>query len=104
MELRKIVALVTGLVLPAAVAVSSDKNVGSLPDWQNPAVSEVNRLPMRATFVTDQQKTLTLNGVWKFNLCDSPSVAEDAFTAESFDDSAWGTMPVPGMWEASSEV
>ena len=104
MELRKIVALVAGSVLPAAVAVSSDKNVGSLPDWQNPAVSEVNRLPMRATFVTDQQKTLTLNGVWKFNLCDSPSVAEDAFTAESFDDSAWGTMPVPGMWELNGYV
>ena len=34
--------------------------------WQDPNVFEENRMPMRATFVTAQQQTLSLNGVWKF--------------------------------------
>ena len=46
----------------AAAGVPSDK----LKDWQDPGIVAVNRLPMRATFVTEQQKTLSLNGDWKF--------------------------------------
>ena len=69
------------------------------PQWQDPGVFEVNRLPMRATFVTDQQKTLSLNGDWKFFGAESPDVPVPGFMAPGFDDASWGTMPVPGMWE-----
>ena len=31
-------------------------------DWQNPAVFEINRMPMRATFVTDQQNLKVIAG------------------------------------------
>ena len=51
-----------------------------LPDWQDPGVFEKNRLPMAATFVTDQQQTINLNGIWDFQ----------------YDGGEWGTMPVPG--------
>lgn len=54
-----------------------------LPYWQDPEVFEKNRLPMAATFVTDQQLTINLNGVWDFR----------------YDGGEWGTMPVPGCWE-----
>lgn len=59
----------TLLILAAALAATplfAGKN-DKMEPWQDPNVFEENRLPMAATFVTDQQKTLTLNGVWKFN-------------------------------------
>ena len=39
--------------------------------WQDPEVFQENRLPMRATFKTDQQQTLSLNGVWKVHFSES---------------------------------
>jgi len=54
------------------------------PRWQDPSVFEVNRMPMTSSFTTDQQQTLSLNGMWEFN----------------FDGKGWnGQMPVPGMLE-----
>lgn len=85
------------LCLPAfsAAAYSSDE----MKDWQDPETVEVNRLPMRATFITDQQKSISLDGVWKFQLCQSPSSRAIGFEAAGYDDSGWGTIPVPGLWE-----
>ena len=70
-----------------------------LPPWQDPGVFQQNRLPMAATFTTDQQQTLSLDGVWKFAFYDNPLLAPNGFESPSLDDSAWGEMPVPGMWE-----
>ena len=50
----------------AAVAVailSTAANKTKMEPWQDPNVFEENRLPMRATFVPDPQRTLSLNGV-----------------------------------------
>ena len=71
----------------------------SVPDWQDPEVVGKNRLPMAATFVTDQSATINLNGTWKFNFLDNPNLAGNGFEAPGYDDSAWGTIPVPGLWE-----
>lgn len=83
--------------MSSSVAVSG--NAPKMEIWQDPGVFEMNRLPMRATFQTDQQKTLTLDGVWKFQLCQSPAERTKDFFSEKFNDSAWGTIPVPGLWE-----
>lgn len=90
------VGFLVATVLPVTVS-----NASELPDWQDPGIVEANRLPMRATFVTEQQKTLSLNGIWKFNFCQSVSDRVDGFQNVSFDDSTWGTIPVPGLWEFS---
>ena len=86
----------------AAAAVSltafSQKKTAMEP-WQDPNVFEENRMPMRATFVTDQQKTLSLNGIWKFNWNSTIEGRTKGFEVPGYDDSSWGTMPVPGMWE-----
>ena len=70
-----------------------------LEPWQDPGHFQENRLPMRATFVTDQQRTLRLDGLWKFFF--NPTVEDrlKGFEAEDYDDSAWGEIPVPGMWD-----
>lgn len=66
--------------------------------WCSPELNQENRLPMRATFETDS-KTLSLDGVWKFNGCLDPDSRQKTFFDIAFDDSTWGHMPVPGMWE-----
>lgn len=66
--------------------------------WCSPELNQENRLPMRATFETDS-KTLSLDGEWKFNGYNDPDSRQKAFYETDFDDSAWGAMPVPGIWE-----
>ncbi len=70
--------------MSSSVAVSG--NSTKMEIWQDPGVFEMNRLPMRATFQTDQQKTLTLDGVWKFQLCQSPAERTKDFFSEKFND------------------
>ena len=90
--------LLTILALAACAPAFSQKS-SKMEPWQDPDVFEENRMPMRATFVTDQQKTLSLNGVWKFNWNETVEGRTVGFEAPGFDDSSWGAMPVPGMWE-----
>ena len=86
-------ALVAVLTAPAAFAAPAAE------DWLNPEVFQKNRLPMAATFVTDQQQTINLNGTWKFQLVDNPNLSKNGFQAPDYNDDAWGTIPVPGLWE-----
>ena len=67
--------------------------------WQDPNVFEENRLPMRATFVTAQQQTLNLNGLWKFYFNPTVEGRLKGFEAVGYDDSAWDKIPVPGLWD-----
>ena len=56
-------------------------------------------MPMRATFTTDQDLKLSLNGIWRFHF--SPNVASrlKGFEAFQYNDSGWADFPVPGLWE-----
>ena len=68
------------------------------PDWQNASVVERNRLPMRATFHTDDPQ-MSLHGLWKFKWYETPDGRSTTFFQPQTDDSDWGEMPVPGIWE-----
>ena len=70
-----------------------------LEPWQDPNVFEENRMPMRATFVTAQQQTLSLNGLWKFYFNPTIEGRLKGFEAVGYDDSAWDEIPVPGLWD-----
>ena len=96
MNMRKLILVVA--VLAVSMPAFSQKKEKMEP-WQDPNVFEENRLPMRATFVTDQQKTLSLNGIWKFNWNETIEGRTIGFEVPGYDDSSWGTIPVPGMWE-----
>ena len=90
------------LILAATLAATpllAEKRDNKMEPWQDPNVFEENRLPMAATFVTDQQKTLTLNGVWKFKWNETIEGRTKGFEAVDYNDADWGTIPVPGMWE-----
>ena len=70
-----------------------------LEPWQDPNVFEENRMPMRATFVSAQQQTLSLNGLWKFHFNHTVEGRLKGFEAVGYDDGSWDEIPVPGLWD-----
>ena len=89
--MKRILIFLCALVAFAATAAAAE-------DWQNPAVNERNRVPMHASFATDSPR-LSLEGIWKFKWYETPAARSRDFFKPGLDDSAWGSMPVPGMWE-----
>lgn len=80
--------------------------------FENPAVQEENRLPMRASYFPfenrelakkdDREKSdrfMDLNGTWKFFFTEHAENLPDDFQATSFDDSNWDDFKVPANWE-----
>ena len=70
----------------------------SVEFWKDPNLNEVNRLPMTTTFATDGLK-LSLSGLWKFNFNKDLNTRPTDFYRDGYDDSQWGTIPVPGLWD-----
>lgn len=92
-------ALSSSLLCTALSAAAPAKGRQTMEDWQDPEVYERDRMPMNATFVTDQQQTESLNGQWKFRFCPTMSDRAAGFESGSFDDSRWDSISVPGMIE-----
>ena len=74
-------------------------------EWQDPAVFEVNKLYPRANipqnngFTDDNPYFESLNGQWKFHYVPNADERPTNFFRTDYDDSGWGTIPVPGNWE-----
>ena len=100
-------------IFAALAAFSAIANGLSYP-CQNPNIYEQNREPMRSSFIvypTANQAVAgscyrkapnyrTIEGEWNFvwfNHFTDPRPAE--FYSTKYDDSAWGKMVVPGLWE-----
>ena len=84
----------------------------SMTEWHDMEVNNVNRLPVHSTFfayeneqlalkgnMTKSKRFLSLHGNWKFNWVENADQRPTDFFKTDLDDSVWGTMPVPGMWE-----
>ena len=73
--------------------------------WMDLQVNEINRLPVHTSFTaydivpTQSSRYLSLDGDWKFNWVANLNERPTDFWRTDLDDSAWSTMPVPGMWE-----
>ena len=93
--MKRTLSLLFLSVLCASSLVAQTK----MEPWQDPNVFQENRLPMRATFVSSQQQTLSLNGLWKFYFNPTVEGRLKGFEAVGYDDSAWGEIPVPGLWD-----
>jgi len=84
----------------------------NLPEWQDPLVVGVNKLPSRAeaipyqdissAIIADREKSpfwKSLNGDWKFWWCGRPADRPTDFYKTDFDDKTWKTIPVPSCQE-----
>lgn len=101
---------IIGLFLAAVITLGASAQ--TFKEWQDPAVNEINRLPMRARFFPyateaearqdnplQSSRVLSLKGDWKFLATKDVTGYPTDFMKPSYDDSGWGTMPVPGLWE-----
>ncbi|MEI6073554.1 MAG: sugar-binding domain-containing protein [Verrucomicrobiae bacterium] len=86
-------------------------NLFSSRIWEDPALTAINRLPMRSTLYpfpdAGSAKSLErtrspwfqlLNGDWKFRVLQKPEDAHVADVAVDTDRSAWDQVAVPGNW------
>lgn len=100
----------TAFVLLAATSLSLGQTLQ--PDWEEPEVVAINRLPMRASYFAFESlalaqagdrarsaRFLSLNGMWKFSWVDHPDKRTKDFYKTEFDDSRWIEFPVPSNWE-----
>ncbi|MCF7973500.1 MAG: DUF4981 domain-containing protein [Phycisphaerae bacterium] len=84
----------------------------SVPDWENPAVFEVNQVPAHTplgpfdvleeairTPFKQSPYVLLLNGPWKFNWAPVPEASPADFYEPEFDVTSWRTITVPGCWQ-----
>jgi beta-galactosidase len=98
------------LSLTAVIAMTATADVK--PYWLDPNVNQVNREARRAAFFAyesadkamagDKAKSdryLSMEGAWRFNFVKDHNLAPQGFFALTFDDSGWGTFPVPGLFE-----
>lgn len=82
------------------------------PDWEDPSVYQINRLPMRAAYFPyesldkavkgdkiQSERFQSLNGMWKFSWVNHPNKRAKDFYKTDFDDSRWVEFPVPTNWE-----
>ena len=98
--IKKAAALLSALCGIITVSANQAQAAQTDPDWQNTSVVERNRLPMRATFHTDDP-LMSLHGLWKFKWYETPDGRSTTFFQPQTDDSDWGEMPVPGIWEVN---
>ena len=63
------------------------------PPWENHKVLEINRLPARASFVPFVEerldRSMSLNGSWKFNYVPKVEEAPLFFFQNDYDDANW---------------
>ncbi len=81
-------------------------------DWENPAVTQINKEEPRAWFIPFAEKgevdpdnrwasslIYSLNGDWQFHLSKNPGERPFYFFKDDFDSRQWKTIPVPSNWE-----
>ncbi len=76
------------------------KALRALQPWRDPAVTQLQRLPMRPPLAHDDAHAwrLSLDGQWRFALFDAPDAVPDAVLEADFDDAGWSDIDVPSCW------
>lgn len=96
--------------LVAFIAIYGANAQETTPYWEQPEVYAINKLPARATLIPYASTAEALergescyvrdiSGEWKFHWTKSTAERPADFWLSDYDDSAWGTISVPGNWE-----
>ena len=83
-----------------AIGVSAQ----TTPDWENPAVLGINKLPYHATLQLPSKwkeckEIVSLDGQWLFHWSPKPEDRPADFYQEDYDVSGWDKIAVPGNWQ-----
>ena len=106
--------LLLSVLAMGSVAAQAQKT----PVWCDPNVNEINRKTDVANYFAYESEALaqqpqtpkanakaqskrymSIEGKWKFHWVENANERPANFYALKYDDSKWGTMPVPGNWE-----
>ena len=100
------------LALAATLSVSATDVTPTFTEWQDLQVNAVNRFPLHTQFFayenrdlalkgakTESSNFLSLDGKWKFKFVENADQRPTDFYKTDLDDSTWGEINVPGMWE-----
>ena len=74
------------------------------PDWENPHVFGINKLPYHATLQLPSkedecQEIISLDGQWAFHWSKDPESRIMDFYTNEYDTSDWNKIAVPGNWQ-----
>lgn len=72
---------------------------GKNPDWENEQVTGINKELPRAAILPAREKTLSLNGDWKFHFSMNPNERPADFYKPSFSVEKWASIKVPSNWQ-----
>ncbi len=105
--MNKALFLIAAILLSVLLIAQS-----GLRDWEDPAITGINKLPPHVTSIPYQtlDQALetnienspwfkSLNGQWKFNWSKNPANRPVGFYKTDFDVSNWYEIPVPSNWE-----
>ncbi|WP_420145469.1 glycoside hydrolase family 2 TIM barrel-domain containing protein [Sphingobium sp.] len=83
------------------------------PEWENPTIHAIGKLPARATGFpfesrakalaghrTQSDRFLSLNGEWKFSFSPNADQLPTGFEKPDYDLSGWKSIKVPADWQA----
>jgi len=114
MKIPKFFRLIGAFGLTAFCMQSEISNAQPYLDnlFENPAIQEINRMPMRAGYFPFENENLAndgekekssrilmLNGNWRFFWVKKYDQLPKDFYALNFDDKSWIDFPVPANWE-----
>ena len=89
-----------GMLFSAAMMLTAMPVSGqTFTEWHDLNVNEVNRYPVHTEVLPSTSEKISLEGTWKFKGVMNADERPTNFFNTNFDDSSWGTMPVPGCWE-----
>lgn len=76
----------------------------SQPDWENPHVFGINKLPYHSTLQlpsleAECEEIVSLDGQWSFHWSKDPDSRITDFYRQDYDVSGWGRIAVPGNWQ-----
>ena len=106
--LRRILVFMVSVLAFSAQAQNLQSGNGTAgttaPDWENPAVLGINKLPYHATLQLPSKwkeckEIVSLDGKWQFHWSRNPQERPAEFYRENFDVSSWDKIKVPGNWQ-----
>ena len=106
--LRRYLVFIASVLTISAQAqdLLSDNGTTGLaaPDWENPAMLGINKLPYHATLQLPSKwkeckEIISLDGEWQFHWSRNPQERPVEFYREDFEVRGWDKIKVPGNWQ-----